>query len=67
MTPEHFAHIRHLTGCNHDQFAKIYLFTVAKQKAYETGSRKITDDDETYLLKIESMFRNGNERTNNEQ
>ena len=66
MTPGHFVRIRHLTGCNHDQFAKAYSITVAKQKAYENG-RRISDDDETYLLKIENMFRNGNERTNNEQ
>lgn len=66
MTPEKFAHIRHLTGCNREQFEKAYRFTVAKQKAYENG-RRISDDDETYLLKIESMYRNWNERANNEQ
>ena len=55
MTPEEFAHIRHLTGCNRDQFAKAYRFTVAKQKAYEQGKR-ISEDDEAYLLKIRNTF-----------
>ena len=55
MTPEEFAHIRALTGCNRDQFAKAYRITVAKQKAYENGKR-ISEDDESYLLKIRSTF-----------
>ena len=55
MKPEEFAHIRHLTGCNRDQFAKAYGFTVSKQKAYEKG-RRISEDDEAYLLKILNTF-----------
>ena len=55
MTPEEFAHIRPLTGCNRDQFAKVYGITVARQKAYENG-RRISEDDEAYLLKILNTF-----------
>ena len=55
MKPEEFAHIRHLTGCNHDQFAKAFGITVAKQKAYEQG-KHISEDDEAYLLKIRNTF-----------
>ena len=55
MTPEEFTHIRHLTGCNHDQFAKFFGITVAKQKACEQG-RRISGDDEAYLLKIRNTF-----------
>ena len=55
MTPEEFAHIRSLTGCNRDQFAKSYGITVARQKAYEKGKR-ISEDDESYLLKIRNTF-----------
>ena len=55
MTPGEFAHIRSLTGCNRDQFAKTYGITVAKQKAYENG-RRISEDDEAYLLKIRNTF-----------
>ena len=55
MTPEEFAHIRALTGCNRDQFAKAYRITVAKQKAYEKG-KHISEDDEAYLLKIRNTF-----------
>ena len=55
MTPEEFAHIRALSGCNRDQFAKAYHITVAKQKAYENG-KHISEDDEAYLLKILNTF-----------
>ena len=55
MTPEEFTHIRALTGCNRDQFAKVFGFTVAKQEAYEKG-RRISEDDEAYLLKILNAF-----------
>ena len=55
MKPEEFAHIRALTGCNRDQFAKSYGITIAKQKAYEQG-KHISEDDEAYLLKIRSTF-----------
>ena len=55
MKPEEFAHIRALTGCNRDQFAKVYGITIAKQKAYEQGKR-ISEDDEAYLLKILNTF-----------
>lgn len=55
MTPERFIHIRHLTVCNREQFAKVYRFTVARQKAYEKGKR-ISEDDEAYLLKILNTF-----------
>ena len=55
MTPEEFTHIRELTGCNRAQFAKTYGFTVARQKAYEKG-RRISEDDEAYLLKILDLF-----------
>ena len=55
MTPEEFTHIRYLTGCNRDQFEKVFGITVAKQKACEQG-RRISGDDEAYLLKILNMF-----------
>lgn len=55
MTPEEFTHIRHLTRCNRDQFAKAFGITVAKQKSYEKGKR-ISEDDEAYLLKILNTF-----------
>ena len=55
MRPEEFAHIRALAGCNRDQFAKAYGITVAKQEAYEHG-RRISEDDEAYLLKILNTF-----------
>ena len=55
MKPEEFAHVRALTGCNRDRFAKAYGITVAKQKAYEQG-KHISEDDESYLLKILNMF-----------
>ena len=58
MTPGEFAQVRALTGCNRDQFAKAYGITVAKQKAYEKGKR-ISEDDEAYLLKIANMYENG--------
>lgn len=55
MTPVEFTHIRHLTGCNHDQFAKAFGITVARQEAYEKGKR-ISEEDEAYLLKIRNTF-----------
>ena len=55
MTPGEFAHVRALTGCNRDQFAKAYGITVARQKAYEKGKR-ISEEDEAYLLKIRNTF-----------
>ena len=55
MTPEEFTHIRHLTGCNREQFAKAFGFTFARQKAYEKGKR-ISEEDEAYLLKIRNTF-----------
>ena len=55
MTPEEFTHIRHLTGCNRSQFAKVFGFSVARQEAYEKGKR-ISEDDEAYLLKILNTY-----------